>query len=65
MKSFFAVCKLLETPLQNNSTAVRAAGLDGGQVACYKLKWSWLRGDANYTKHAFSKKRKSASLRSI
>ena len=45
--------------------AVRAAGLDGGHVAYYTLTWSWLRGDANYTKHAFSKKGKSASLRSI
>lgn len=66
MKSFFAVYKLLETPLQNNSNvipillakmAVRAAGLDEDHVAYYTLTWSWLRDDANYTKHAFSKKK--------
>ena len=38
--------------------AVRAAGLDGGHVAYYTLTWSWLREDANYTKHAYSKKKK-------
>ena len=38
--------------------AVRAAGLDGDHVAYYTLTWSWLRDDANYTKHAFSKKKR-------
>lgn len=37
--------------------AVRAAGLDGGQVAYYTLNWSWLRGDARYTSTPFPKKK--------
>ena len=37
---------------------LRAAGLDGGLVAYYTLKWKWLRGDARYTSTPFRKKKK-------